>query len=53
MLTFWKKLEAAKNTDESTNEKIITDLVDTHADLVILLKTLQEKTPEMYRNCRE
>ena len=45
------KVEATKNTDETLNEKMTTDLVNIHAELVATNKLLKTKIQEMYKNC--
>ena len=51
LVTFWKKLEVAKDGDEKLNIKMITDLVNMHASLTITNDLLKKKIPDMYKNC--
>ncbi len=51
MATFWEKIEKTKNADEKLNEKMITDLVNIHAQLVVTNAILAKKIPEMQANC--
>jgi hypothetical protein len=51
MATFWEKIEKTKNADEALNEKMVTDLVNIHARLVVTNGILEKKIPEMQANC--
>lgn len=51
MATFWKKIQDTKNADEKLNEKMITDLVNIHAELTLTNDLLKKKSSEMYKNC--
>lgn len=51
MASFWEKIEKTKNADEALNEKMVTDLVNIHARLVITNEILAKKIPEMQANC--
>ena len=48
---FWGKIQETKNGDEKLNDKMITDLVNIHAELVLTNKQLCKKSDEMYENC--
>ena len=51
MWAFWKEIQKAKSNDETLNEKIITDLVNIHAQIIITNDLLKKKIPEVYKNC--
>ena len=51
MAQFWEKIEKTKNADEKLNEKMLTDLVNIHARLVVTNAILAKKIPEMQANC--
>jgi hypothetical protein len=48
---FWNEIQKAKNGDETLNEKMISDLVNIHAQLTVTNDLLKKKIPEMYENC--
>lgn len=49
--SFWKQIQETKNTDEKLNEKMVTDLINIHAELVLTNELLCKKSQEMYKNC--
>jgi hypothetical protein len=51
MWAFWLEIQKAKSNDENLNEKMITDLVNIHAQITITNDLLKKKIPEMYANC--
>ncbi len=51
MWAFWKEIQKAKTNDETLNEKMITDLVNIHAQITITNDLLKKKTPDAYKNC--
>ncbi len=54
MTKFWTKINAlAIEEDQTTNEKMMTDLVDLHVRLLETNDLLKKKIPEMQANCRK
>jgi hypothetical protein len=51
MASFWSEMEKIKSDDDGINKKMITDLVNIHAELTITNDLLKKKIPEMYDNC--
>ncbi len=51
MWAFWKEIQKAKSNDETLNEKMITDLVNIHAQITVTNDLLKKKIPEVYKNC--
>ncbi len=54
MTNFWTDMETLIKTDEeTTNDKILTDLVDLHVELIKTNKLIKARIPEMQENCRK
>lgn len=51
MGTFWKEIQKAKTSDETLNEKMITDLVNIHAQITVTNDLLKKKCVDVYKNC--
>lgn len=54
MAKFWTKINAlAIEEDQTTNDKMMTDLVDLHVRLLETNDLLKKKIPDMQENCRK
>lgn len=52
---FWKTIDATiVNIDETaTNDQMLSDLANMHAQLVSINKLLKQKIPDMQKNCEQ
>ncbi len=51
MWDFWKEIQKAKTNDETLNEKMITDLVNIHAQITGTNILLKQQIPLVYKYC--